>query len=255
MIKTYIYLSLIPESLVVSMLEPKQFGTYLSVGTKKRAREHAMYFDVTGEVKSNYFQLDKAINDCKPHPDGQPKHSVYVSTYRALEHIELNSLGSLWLSTRDGRVLEIQKGKLDSSIGDRYHLYQELCPVHPLIASTLQPEDFCKFITDPSRPVSVPKICFVELYLEGLSEDPKSKDVEILPYNNIDHLRDCLEELGGGNKDIKTVNRIQPQHVPYRVVQSGFYIGDQKQLLCYPFPSVKELEKNHHDWWRSATLP
>ena len=113
MIKTYIYLSLIPESLVVSMLEPKQFGTYLSVGTKKRAREHAMYFDVTGEVKSNYFQLDKAIKDCKPHPDGEPKHSVYVSTYRALEHIELNSLGSLWLSTRDGRVLEIQKGKLD----------------------------------------------------------------------------------------------------------------------------------------------
>ena len=76
MTQTYVYLSLFPESLVVSMLEPKQFGTYLAVGTKKRSSEHAIYFDVTGKITSDYFKLDKAIKECQPHPDGQPKHTL-----------------------------------------------------------------------------------------------------------------------------------------------------------------------------------
>ncbi len=254
MVQTYVYLSLFPESLVVSMLEPKHFGTYLAVGTKKRASEHAIYFDVTGNIKSDYFQLDKALKDCQPHSDGQPKHSVYVSTYRVLEHINVENLGSLWLATRDGRVLELKKAAMDDKIVGKFHLYQELCPVHPLIASLLKPEEFCKFITDPNRTVSVPKICFVEMELAGLSNDLKSKEIENLPYHNIDHIRDCLNELHSGNKNIKTVNRIQPQSVKYRVIKSGFYVGNHDQVLFYPFPSAQELEKENHDWWRSANM-
>ena len=254
MAQTYVYLSLFPESLVVSMLEPKQFGTYLAVGTKKRSSEHAMYFDVTGKIKSDYFKLDKAIEECKPHSDGQPKHTVYVSTYRTLEHIDLENLGSLWLATRDGRVLELKQAEMDGTIGGKFHLYQELCPVHPLIASLFKPDEFCRFITDPEKTVSVPKICFVEMDLAGLSDDPKSKNIENLPYHNIDHIRDCLTELQSGSKKIKTVNRIQPQSVMYRIIKSGFYVGNQEKILFYPFPSAEKLEKNHHDWWRSANV-
>lgn len=255
MVQTYVYLSLFPESLVVSMLEPKQFGTYLSVGTEKRSSEHALYFDITGQVKSDYFKLEKAIEDCKPHPNGQPKHTIYVSTYRVLEHIDLDNLGSLWLSTRDGRVLELKKGHMKEPTGGKHHLYQELSPVHPLIASLLEPGDFCRFITDPDKTVSVPKICFVDMELAGLADDPESEDVQTLPYKNIDHIRDCLRELHSGNKNIKTVNRIQPQHVWYRVIKSGFYVGDREEILHYSFPSVEELERDHHNWWRSANLP
>ena len=38
----------------------------------------------------------------------------------------------------------------------------------PQIASTLCPEDFVKYITDPGHPIFVPKLCMVELQLEGL---------------------------------------------------------------------------------------
>jgi|GEM_PF-2724309 len=41
------YLLLTPESLVVSMLEPQSFGTYLATGTKKRAHEEAIYSELT----------------------------------------------------------------------------------------------------------------------------------------------------------------------------------------------------------------
>lgn len=251
----YNYLSLAPEALVVSMLEPEAFGRYLATGTQKRAaHEVALYFDLKSDLESNYFHLKEASADCVPHPDGTPKHSVYVSTYRALEHIPLDAIGSLWLTTRDGRVLELKQGTAPSSFSGLYHLYQELCPVSPLIASTLNPVDFCQFITDPAVRISVPKICFFELNLGDLQDDPTKGQSETPKNERTEHLRQCLVELANTRKTTKTVNRIQHGNLSYDVVKSGYFVGDQSSLLYFPFPSADELEKHHHDWWRSATL-
>jgi len=236
------------------MLPPVEFGTYLATGTEKRAHEHAIYFELSRDFQSDYFNLQKAVQHCKPHPDGRPKHSVYVSTYRVLEHVPLSMLQSLWLTTRDGRILELKQAPLPDKFSRQYHLYQELCPVHPLIASSLNPIDFCRFITDPDIPVSVPKICFLELQLGELAENPDSNEVHNLPYENMEHLRQCLRELPSREKTAKTVNRIYPKHVPYRVVESGFFVGHADSVLYYPFPSAEQMQKDHYMWWRSATL-
>ncbi len=248
------YLSVIPESLVLSMLEPKKFGTYLAAGTEKRAHEHAVYFDLKEDFNNEYFDLQSAEEQCVPHENGEPKHSVYASIYRVLEHVGLESLNSLWLATKDGRVLELQKGKMPETFDGKYHLYQELCPVSPLIVSSLNPKQFCNFITDPNVRISVPKICFLELELGELAEDPEKGSAYNLPYSNIGHLKDCVREVASHKKTTKTVDRIWGNHVPYRVIKSGFYAGDQDGMVYYPFPSQKELETEHHEWWRSATL-
>jgi len=250
----YLYLSLIPESLVVSMLPPSEFGTYLATGTKKRAQEQAVYFELQEDFASDYFRLEQAKQDCVPHPDGEPKHTVYVSIYRVLEHIPLDKIGSLWLTTRDGRTLKLKQQSTPKQFEGKYHLYQELCPVHPLIASVLNPVEHTKFITDPSTRIAVPKICFAELSLSGLADDPQSRDVGNLPYKAINNLRDCVGELSSQNKTTKTVNRIQPEHIPFRCIKSGFFIGKSKKVLYYPIPSEQVLEKEHHAWWRSAAL-
>jgi len=250
--KYHLYLSLIPEALVVSMLPPVEFGRYLAVGTKKRAKEQAMYFELKTDFKSEYFDLSKAIRHCKPHEDGQPKHSVYVSTYRVLEHVPLDALGNLCLTTPNGMTLELEQADLLAEDKDNPHLYQELCPVHPLIASLLSPTDFCKFITDPSVNISMPKICFLELQLGKMESKSWKKVSSNLPYKNISHLRDCLLELGDRGKNTKTVDRVHSPHVPYRCIKSGFFIGDQNTVLYYPFPSAAEMEKKHHRWWRWA---
>ena len=41
---------------------------------------------------------------------------------------------------------------------------------------------------------------------------------------------------------------------PYRAIETGFFLGDHDGLTYYPFASVEELERDHHDWWRSASL-
>jgi len=248
----HLYMSLIPESLVVSMLPAEEFGRYLAVGTKKRANEQAIFFELSNDFESEFFDLQGAIQLCKPHEDGQPKHSVYVSTYRVLEHVPLEAIGSLWLVTSNGLTLELKQGQLPKENEQIHHLFQELCPVHPLIASSLDPSEFCKFITDPKVRVSVPRICFLELRMGTVPEKPEKSDPGDLPYKNIKHLWNCILELTEKNKTTKTVNRTYVPRVMYRCIKSGFYVGDQKTLLYYPFPSSEEMEKNHHRWWRWA---
>ena len=252
---TYHYLSMIPEALVASMLAPKEFGVYLATGTKKRMRGQAMFFDLVDDFETGYFDLPAIKHRCIAHSDGEPKHSVYGSIYRVLEHVPLSAMKSLWLITMDGRALELKQGPMPEKFEGRFHLYQEICPVHPLIVSGLAPDEFCRLITNPSMPVSVPRICFVDLELGDLAQDPAGGSAGNLPYMNIEHLRDCLLQLEQGKqKPTKTVDRIQPQTFPYRCVKGGFFVGDQTGMLYYPFPSRKELDGQYYDWWRSANV-
>ncbi|MDH4239541.1 MAG: hypothetical protein OEW48_08260 [Phycisphaerae bacterium] len=250
----YLYLSMTPEALIASMLPPVAFGIYLAVGTKKRSGGQAMYFDLKNDFQSEYFNLSSIADRCVRHSDGQPKHSVYISIYRVLEHVPLEVVNNLYLSTRDGQVLKLQQEKQPSQIEGNYYLYKEICPVHPLIASSLNPKEFCRFITDPSKPIYAPKICFAEMNLGEMAEDPENGCADNLPYHHLNHIRDCLLELNSQDKHTKTVDRIEPLEYQYRCVKSGFFLGDYNSLLYFPFPPLQELESKYHRWWRSADL-
>jgi len=250
----YLYLSLVPESLVASMLPPEEFGAYLATGTRKRPHGPAMFFQVRRDFASEYFALSDADRRCVPHADGQPKHSVYLAVYRVLEHVPREALGGLFLVTSHGRVLELQPdGSGPEAGGGSYYLYQELCPVHPLIATILDPRGFARFIADAARPIHVPRICFADLELAGLAEDPARGDARELPYPHLEHIRDCLCELSpSGEKQTKTVDRVGRQGLLYRCVKTGFYVGDQEGVLHYPYPSREELDSEHYVWWHCA---
>jgi len=249
----FLYLSLIPESLVASMLPPREFGAYLATGTRKRPHGQAMFFQVRPDFQSDYFDIASADRQCLPHADGQPKHSVYLGVYRVLEHVPLDAIQNLYLATAHGRVLEIQPAPLPREPGVKYHLYQEIVPVSPLIASSLSPQDFRRHITDPARPFHVPLICFAQLDLGELADDPASGTGAGLPYPNLEHIRSCLCELTPqGTKETKTVDRIGRRSLIYRSVKSGFYVGDEQGLLFYPFPTRPQLEGEYYSWWRCA---
>jgi hypothetical protein len=245
-----LYLSLLPESLVASTLPPEEFGSYMATGTQKEPHGKAIFFQVRPEQLSGSFDLDEVDKLCVPHPDGTPKASLYVSIYRVLERVPLMALGNLWLITRHGRALELKQSSVPTAPAAKHHLYRELCPVQPMVASSQEPVGFVKFITDPSRRVSVPRICFVEFALGGLGDDPLHGSAADLPYHNIGHLRNCLAELKPNHT--KTVDRVPQREVLYRCVQGGFYVGDQQGTIYYPYPSLDQLEGKYHSWWRSA---
>lgn len=251
--KTYLYLSLVPESLIASMLSPEDFGKYYAVGNKKRTRGQAIFFEVDPEqVDQAFFPMGEIAKRCRPHEDGRPKHSLYLSIYRVLEHVPIAALKKLYLVTEDGRVLGLDSQPYEPSHTPALRLYQELCPVNPRVVSKLDPADFAKFITDRHQPISVPRIVFVELILRDLRRDPDTPDIDELPYLNLEHLRDCLRELRNEfSKSTKTVIR-HGHDLLYRTIRGGFYVGDQKGLKYYPMPSREELDSVHYAWWRSA---
>ena len=250
--KKYLYLSLIPEALIASMLPPEEFGTYLAVGSKKRTRGQAIFFEIDPDLKSDYFSLSDIEKRCVPHADGEPKKTLYLSIYRVLENIPLSALKNLYLVTVDGRVLELQEKEYQNDKNDTIHIYQEIAPITPFIASTLNPVEFCKFITDKNNSIYVPNLIFTELILSGLSNDLNSSDIRDLPYANIDHLRDCLIELEKNrDKVTKTVIRSN-RDLFYRTIKNGFFIGNSQEIHYYHFPSRTDLEDKHYAWWRSA---
>ena len=249
----YVYLTCTPEALVASMLPPEGFGMYLSTGTKKRNKGQTIFFEVDLEQIENLIDIDSLNKRCVAKEDGSPKSSVYLSVYRVLETVPVSALKSLYLTTDHGTALELKKTTYDISkeTQNTLHLYQELCPVTPLVASGLSPSVFLKTLTDGSRPIVLPKLFFVELKLGDLATNPLYGSTEQLPYSNIGHLRDCLEILRGEyEKHMKTVQRIYSGILLYRTIESGFYVGSKDEILYYPYPSMKEMEDINYEFFR-----
>lgn len=243
--KNYIYLSVTPEALIASMIPPVEFGEYFATGQKKRNRGQAIFFEIDPEQIEDLLDMEYINRRCVRHSDGQPKHTVYLSVYRALEKIPLKAFRNLYLTTETGITLELKPSVYspDKENAKSLHLYQELCPITPQIASKLTPSQFLKAITDESVPVYVPKLFFVELKLDELASDPMRGSAEHLPYLYVSHLRDCLEQLKNDDrKSMKTVHRFFNGSLLYRTIESGFYIGDKENMIYYPYPTMAELE-------------
>jgi hypothetical protein len=167
--------------------------------------------------------------------------------------IPMSALKSLYLTTDHGCVLELKKAVYDKTKEpvNSIHLYQELCPVNPMVASSLAPSVFLKKLTDGSIPIVLPKLFFVELKLGELATNPLLGSAEQLPYANIGHLRDCIEIIKGEyEKHMKTVNRIFTGEILYRTIDTGFYVGAKNDIAFYPYPSMAELKKINYEFFR-----
>jgi hypothetical protein len=249
----YIYLTCTPEALVASMLPPDGFGMYLSTGTKKRNKGQTIFFEVDLGQIERIIDMNSLNKRCVAKEDGSPKSSVYLSVYRVLETIPTSALKSLYLTTDHGSVLELKRAPYDKSKEPKnaLHLYQELCPVTPLVASELAPSAFLKRLTDGSIPIVLPKLFFVDLKLGELATNPLGGSAEHLPYPNIGHLRDCLEILRGEyDKHMKTVQRIFSGTLLYRTIETGFYVGGKDDIIFYRYPTMKELEDINYEFFR-----
>ncbi|MBG0784182.1 MAG: hypothetical protein H0S79_03680 [Anaerolineaceae bacterium] len=251
----HLYLSLVPEALIASMLSPEEFGSYYAVGTKKKSSGQALFFEIDPEYRSKYLRIEEGISRCVPHDDGTPKSSIYISVYRVLEHIDISALGKFYMVTQDGRTLGLEAADSVPDLDGGLHLYKEIAPVSPLVASRLNPVEFYDLIVkNPTSLVTLPAIAYAELRLGELAEDPDMGQVGDLPYSNLDHLRETLKDLKTKPVATKMVDRASSKAIAYRTVKNGIYVGNESGLRFYPMPSNEDLKENHYRWWRSANM-
>ena len=248
------YLSLIPQGLIASMLPPAQFGSYYALGKKIHARDEAIFFELDpAQLPEDEFSLRLARERCVPKADGSPKKSLYLAIYRVLSRIPVSALQTLYLVTRDGQTLALDRAPYLPEPDPGVHLYQEFCPIDPMVVSRLGPLEFCRVITDPGERVHVPRIVFSELSLGGLARDPLQGEAHDLPYPNLENLRDILAELlRSDHKRNKLFLRQAADGIHFRTIQGGLYVGDQEDFAFYALPSREALEIEHRSWWRAA---
>lgn len=251
----HLYLSLMPEALIASMLPAEDFAMYYAVGAHKKQRGQAIIVELDPDFRHDFLRIDEGFARCVPHHDGAPKKSVYIATYRVLEHIPMSAFRQLYLVTSFGESLRLERSETLPRDEDPLHMYQEVAPVQPLVVSTLGPADFYDFVTqDPTSLIHFPAIAFVELRLGSLARDPEFGEVGELPYEYIPHLRECLVELETKAIHTKMVDRTHEVEFPYRMVKHGVFVGNTQELAYYPMPSREELRGKYYRWWRSANL-
>lgn len=243
------------EAFVASELEPETFASYMATGKTKSSSEPLIFIEVAGGF-GDYFDWNYAQKKCIPHTDGRPKNSLYLSIYRTLEHIPLDALGILYLVTRDGRALPLEKFSYENPVEWKgYALYKELCPVTPLAVSSLDPKKFGEYMTDSVNKVHLPAILFADLKVVDFKDMQNSGNVGDIYDGNIQHLVHCIENLQSGKgKLLKVVDRSYTNKFGYQVIQNGLYAADENGIVMYKMPDRKELKQKWYDWGRSALI-
>lgn len=254
--RTHYYLSLIPEALILSQLPPDEFGRYLATGSERQIEGPAIFIEIAPDADFSAFAIESAQKRCVSHANGNPRKSVYAGVYHVLPKIPLDAMVQAYLTTPSGISLAIAPGHWeDASTRQDYHLYQELGPVYPRVASPLPPKQFCSAVTSADELVSLPRLAFIDLKLGILATaNGLDKDPEEIPYSHLAHIRTCLRTLRDHpDRRTKIVNRGLRPDILYYLIQNGLFIGDsQAGLRFFPLPSAEELEKKHHLWWHSA---
>ena len=254
------YLMIFPnESLIASELEPKQFGSYMAIGSRKGSEEQVIFAELEGEfdsLTSDNFDWEYAKKKCVPHDSGDPKHSVYLKVYRVLERIPQDAVKALYLVTKDGRTLKLEAEEYkrpESSNG--VYVYQELCPLRPVIVSELPPEEFGKQLTDKEEKISVPQMVFCDLKPINFDDPEHSGNIGTLYDNQLAHFLECVASVKSKTeKQNKTYNRSHLESFTYNSINIGIYMVRGDKILYFPMPSEEELKQIDYDWGRSALI-
>lgn len=252
--QTHFYLSVSPiEALIASQLEPEHFGQYMAIGSKNGSYERIMFVELEGGF-GDYFDWADAKERCVQHENGEPKHSVWMSVYRVLEHVPLSAMGPMYLTTKDGRSLRIEPSSDTNFAPREFYVYQELAPLTPLVVSALAPADFAHYMTDPANKVSVPRVLFSDLKVVDFDNPTRTGNIGATYDKNLEHLKACVRDVKSlPNKPNKNVER-SVSSFSYQIIRDGIYYGDGDRILTYPMPSTDEIRQKSYDWGRSAMI-
>ncbi len=258
----HLYVILHPiNALVASQLSPELFAEHYTVGSTKHYEGKVIFAELDPTFRDSHFEIDHYLDLTVPYPDGSPKKTKYISSYAVLEHIDLKALKSLYLVTTSGKALEL-KPQPYTAINEPglVRLYQEICPLTSLVASTLDQRAFARYITTQTRSKGAPNILFTQYEFDVASFLARNQNRDMLtcpiPGTYANLLHDYLLELKEhSEKKTKTVSLNSTlTAASWRLIRHGFWFGKGEELVFFPIPSEKDLERDHHTWWRAAAL-
>lgn len=246
-------------ALVASQLPPDEFAEHYTIGSSKHYEGKVIFAELDPAFRDPYFEIDHYLDLTVLHPNGAPKKTKFISSYGVLEHVDLKAIKSLYLVTTNGKALAL-KPKAYSAIneGGLVRVYQEICPLTSLVASTLDQRAFGKYITTGTRSKGAPKILFTqyEFDVEAFLRMNKNRDMLECPIPDTypNRMHDYLLELKGKtDKKTKTISLNSTlTAASWKLIRHGFWFAGPDSMLFFPMPTLKQMEKDYYDWWRAA---
>ncbi len=245
-------------ALVGSMLPPKKFGSHYTIGSSRYFHGQVIFAELDPNFRNDYFPIDRVLEDVKPKADGSPKRTKFISCYRVLEHLDFSAIRNLYVTSVDGKTLELEKKPYEKEHEKGFiRTYQEICPLSALVLSYHDPRQFGDYITDPDQPKSAPKVMFaqIDLNIEDFLARLEGNPFHDSPLPNIhpQKLKEQIMEIKGHPE--KTVKGISLDSVlgkiSFRRLRTGFWIAGGRELLYFPLPSDEEMKKKHFEFYRT----
>ncbi len=247
-------------ALIASQLDPEAFGKHYSVGTKRYYSGKMLFVEVDPEYRNDYFEIDKYLDLCVPHPDGTPKQTKFISSYRVLEHIDIEAIGALYAVTVSGETLKLEKTDYQSKHQgkDAIKIIQELNPLQLVVATTYDHRAFGQEMTAAGNTKGAPKLFFTQYkfdadkFLQRWQENPFMSPP--FPGVHSQKLEVVVRALQEAEEPVFSSIGLQSvfDKVLYRNVGPGFFLAEGEKLLFYPLPSEEVLQRDHYSWWRAT---
>jgi hypothetical protein len=254
-----LYLILHPSAaLVGSQLPPEELARHFTVGPTRYYRGKVIFAELDPTYRHPYFAIERGLQDLRPHEDGRPKATKYISTYRVLEHVDFAALRGLYLTSAEGYCLPLQQGPyMPPPEGQDLRIFAEITPLRMLVLSKMDFLGFGQFITDLANPIGAPRFFYtqMELDIDGFLEDYEANPFTQPPLRNLHPsiLENAIRELRSvkskSNKGLSLHSNLDS--FSYRLISSGFMFAGRGQSRYYPMPGPADIEKANLKFWRS----
>lgn len=246
------------EALVLSHLDPKDFVYRYCYGSTSFHSGKLIFAEIDINYRNSYFKIDEALERMKPHEDGRPKASKYVSSYRVLEHIEVEAVKTLYLVNPDGSFYPLIPGEYTPLAKESdLHIFSEIAPLSMITLSTYNVLEFGRWFTLENEFLKVPRLLYVELnldvdgFLNGFEANPFAPP----PIEGIhpSKLRDAIMDLRSRPqkyaKGLTLDGSLTKQS--FRLIKGGIMLMDAEHQKYFRMPSFEEIEANNLRFYKS----
>ncbi|MCL1992576.1 MAG: hypothetical protein FWG66_06495 [Spirochaetes bacterium] len=254
-----LYLVLYPNySLIASQLEPERFAKHYAQGSTSISGGNFLFVDVDPGFRHEYFNIEAALADVKPHSDGRPKSTKFICNYRTLEHMDFDALRNMYYCNAYGDYVELKPGEFDPAIrGDEMRIFLDINPTKMVALTKYNFIEYGQFITNPGSFVGAPVMLYTQMnfYIDDfLTQFAENPFLTIsIPGVHPARLRDAIMEV---RKKRDKVNKGLSLNCPfdkvsYRSLRRGFMFASKTKSRFYPLVPLEDVERDFYKFWKS----
>jgi hypothetical protein len=238
------------QALVASHLQPQQFAQHYLISSIRHYTGKLVFAQVSPRYRHPDLPIEQMLRELTPHPDGSPKRTKFIASYRVLEHTDLDSIDRLFLATAQAQLLELRPSEYSKSHQSGFlRTFAQIAPLSMLVLSTMDMPEFGRYMTKPGNAKGCPSLFYTQIdlnteeFLDQFAANPFMSAP--FPFLHPAKLRDALAQLRAEPaKQTKGLSLYCPlDQIPFRRIRHGFMFARGELYKFFPMPGLQAIEE------------